>query len=145
MVFILATLLVLVSWSASAQQSYNPYKYFTTPPSAGNAPQRWKWTIPPEEYDYYYDGLELIIRTVDDLTPECPHMPRATGLGCAKPRGNTCTIILRDDAFIRTLGWTTALVLRHEMAHCNGWKDDHAGLRSYDTKLPVQVIQRPKP
>lgn len=114
----------------------DPYKYFTVAPTAKNMPQIWKWTLPPVEYDRYYDGLELIIRIADDLLFECG-LPRETTMGCAKPRGNTCTIILREDAFIRSLGWTTAIVLRHEMAHCNGWPSNHPGLRHYSSGQPT--------
>jgi hypothetical protein len=50
-------------------------------------------------------------------------------MGCAKPQDAKCAIIMLDDTFIRSLGWTTGHVLRHEMAHCNGWPPDHPGLR----------------
>jgi hypothetical protein len=90
-------------------------------------------TLPPVEYDRFYDGVELIIKVVSELEEMprlCPGLPAYNLMGCAHAGGfNKCTIILRDDAYIRSLGWTTALVLRHELAHCNGWPKTHPGIR----------------
>src|SRR5215510_2543726 len=35
---------------------------------------------------------------------------------------------------MKARGWTTALLLRHETGHCNGWPSDHPGQRPYDEK-----------
>jgi hypothetical protein len=36
---------------------------------------------------------------------------------------------------MKARGWTTALLLRHETGHCNGWPSDHPGQRSLLDRL----------
>jgi len=33
------------------------------------------------------------------------------------------------DEVMRSRNWTTGLLLRHEIGHCNGWGADHEGER----------------
>lgn len=41
-----------------------------------------------------------------------------------------CRVIILADAVIEALGFTTPeFVLRHEIAHCNGWPATHIGAR----------------
>ena len=42
---------------------------------------------------------------------------------------DSCRIILIDDAVMKARGWTTELLLRHEIGHCNGWPGNHPGER----------------
>jgi hypothetical protein len=48
----------------------------------------------------------------------------------AHPNGG-CHVIMLPDDVIRATGWTTGLLLRHELAHCNGWPGDHPNIRAY--------------
>ena len=34
-----------------------------------------------------------------------------------------------DDDVMRKWGWTTGMLLRHEIGHCNGWPGDHPDQR----------------
>ena len=41
----------------------------------------------------------------------------------------SCVIIMVEDEVMRRRGWTSGLLLRHEMGHCNGWTQAHEGQR----------------
>jgi hypothetical protein len=85
--------------------------------------------LPPVEYDYPYKGKLTIERvTPEQLRARCT-AATVISLGCAFPSAYSCLILLVDDASIRARGWTRELMLRHEIAHCNGWPDDHPGMR----------------
>lgn len=87
-------------------------------------------SIPPAEYDRYYTGQLTIVTSpsIEDLWIHCPGVS-SRAIGCALPGDAKCKIVILDDKLIRAIGSTTGHVLRHEMAHCNGWPSDHPGLR----------------
>jgi hypothetical protein len=43
--------------------------------------------------------------------------------------GQSCTIVLVEDAMMRQYGLNSGILLRHEIGHCNGSDNDHAGDR----------------
>jgi hypothetical protein len=92
--------------------------------------------LPPAEYDIPYKG-KLTIRTAlskEDLKLACPNAQPWT-LGCAyRFNAENCLIILLADRLIREKGWSTEIMLRHELGHCNGWPGNHPGERPYDAK-----------
>jgi hypothetical protein len=99
-------------------------------------PQR---LMPPAKYDHAYRG-ELSVTYVEsqkDIVRLCPKTGFALKLGCAymtSPQAADgayakCRVILVDDGVVRAGGHLPETVYRHEIAHCNGWPDDHAGAR----------------
>src|SRR5262245_9168737 len=82
--------------------------------------------LPPPEYDHPYRGNLTIQRvaTQYDLYRQCPNAARVTPnmIGCAKPNGDRCHIILVPDSVIKAARSTRARILRHEIGHCNGWR-----------------------
>jgi len=76
---------------------------------------------PPARYDYPFPGT-LEVRSVEQMQAaelcRFPHrVPWRAGVGCAIIEEDRCLILLTDKA--------TAEVLRHEIAHCNGWTGEH--------------------
>jgi len=85
---------------------------------------------PPVEFDHPYPGKVVLIEgaSQEALHVLCP-LPGAI-LGCAVPkRDGVSTIAIADEKTIRTWGWTRGLILRHEIAHLNGWPPNHLGAR----------------
>jgi hypothetical protein len=96
-----------------------------------------KWTIPPAEYDHTYNGaLQITIAATDaELHARCRFDPETIKnkymMACATHPNGGCHVIMLPDDVIRATGWTTGLLLRHELAHCNGWPGDHPNIRAY--------------
>lgn len=80
---------------------------------------------PPAEYDHPFAG-ETIIYEIDrsNVWKECSHAGkfkmRRDVAGCARVEDGKCIIHLA----MRTKRATLDKILRHEIAHCNGWKHD---------------------
>jgi hypothetical protein len=93
--------------------------------------------LPPVEFDHPYAG-KLTVETVatrEELSEICGKAFTQWTLGCAFRHGNNgCRIVLADESIIKARGWTVALIMRHEIGHCNGWPGDHPGERPYDAK-----------
>jgi len=110
--------------------------------------------LPPPEYDHEYEG-DLAIKMVDTLgelyvlcMTRNPYM-----LACSLQNSRSCLVIMVNDEIMRKRGWTTGLLLRHEIGHCNGWSGDHPGQRYLLTsthwvpekdrvKLPLDRLER---
>lgn len=89
-------------------------------------------TIPPAEYDHHYNG-DLTINVTDSaaaMEAWCTGHSGQTTMACTRMAGTRCIVLMRNDAFIKAFGWTSGLILRHELAHCNGWPADHPGLQA---------------
>jgi hypothetical protein len=106
--------------------------------------------LPPLKYDHSFNGrLKVVeLRTVDDVRSACrliwSHLPNAditkvipTGsVACAvvppilKPEyvGIDCLIYRPPDLAIWESGLTPNILMRHEIGHCNGWRN-HEGIR----------------
>jgi hypothetical protein len=102
--------------------------------------------IPPVEYDHPFAGEVKIWRSSDQdyIKSKCPPSLFPYHLGCGGRRSNgECHILMADDATIRKHNWTTEIVLRHEISHCNGWPAHHPGARpsTIAPKSPVPVPQ----
>ena len=50
-----------------------------------------------------------------------------------------CDIYIVEDGVLKASHYTLAFVLRHELAHCNGWPGNHPGAR----KVPVNSVKMP--
>jgi len=93
--------------------------------------------LPPPEYDHpVYDPVEVIdVDTEAELRRLCGlenYFKDQIIIGCAGPKGNR----IKPDRCLVYLGpipaWTGVtrnINLRHELGHCNGWPQDHAGIR----------------
>lgn len=81
---------------------------------------------PPARFDHPFAG-QLIIHKIarSNVWAECSHdgahAMRKDAAGCAFLDGDTCTIYLAT----KTRRAPVAAILRHEIAHCNGWAADH--------------------
>jgi hypothetical protein len=89
--------------------------------------------IPPVEYDHPFDGKATIYYATDEIWNPCgktrKDYPDGDLAGCAWPHDGQCTIIIAPLKILRKYGLTPRIVLRHELGHCNGWGQDHAGAR----------------
>jgi hypothetical protein len=103
---------------------------------------------PPAQFDVPYTG-ELTIWTVQSqqLVREfCPGDFRFFATTCAK-RNNfeRCDIyMLKFEAWPKELHRkSTAFALRHELAHCNGWDQDHTGGKKVPASTRVDMPKFP--
>jgi len=84
--------------------------------------------LPPQELDHKYDGkLEIEHLPEKAIYAKCAPAAkpnRSPPIACARRYGENCWIWImhRDD--IERLGWNYDFVMRHELAHCNGWRHD---------------------
>ena len=90
--------------------------------------------LPPEEYDHPYAGKlkTIVVNSQADVRRMCPGIGfnLGTALACTtRHMDERCTIVVVPDAEIRKAGYDPAFVMRHEIAHCNGWPPDHRGAR----------------
>src|SRR6516165_11704505 len=88
--------------------------------------------LPPPEFDHVYEGdlTIVMVKTVEELLILCNIESQIT-LACSIRAydGKSCLIMMVEDEAMRKRGWTTGLLLRHEMGHCNGWTQAHEGQR----------------
>jgi hypothetical protein len=78
--------------------------------------------LPPVEYDHPCKGGPLITTRPKDqaeLRTLCKPSPLAVVLGCTGKFPTGCLIVIADDDTIRRAGWTTEIVIRHEVGHCS--------------------------
>ena len=87
---------------------------------------------PPKEFDHPYAGTLIITPAVNIEEVHRYCLPTPAALGCARIGRDTCEVIVAPEIQLKAFGWTTADVIRHETAHCNGWPGDHRGRRSRD-------------
>ena len=92
--------------------------------------------LPPVEYDHAAtDAVEIIDMSTEKELREVCHLTEAyqgaNVVGCAAPKGqlapDRCIIYLGPRP--SWAGLTRNIVIRHEIAHCNGWPKDHPGAR----------------
>jgi hypothetical protein len=90
--------------------------------------------MPPPEFDHPYHG-KLYISGENEPTrmaafcgfPDKEFYPSGQVrirmvYGCAQPRGNECMIIMPKRKWLEYHGVDYDETLRHEIAHCNGWR-----------------------
>src|SRR4051794_41102065 len=89
--------------------------------------------MPPKEYDHPFRGPgELIVtyaKSQGEVRDQCPGAvwPRAGAFGCSRNKSWGCQVVIAPEADAKRVGLTTDVLLRHEIAHCNGWPSDHRG------------------
>lgn len=80
---------------------------------------------PPKKYDHAFTGT-LFVRDVQFqfIHTVCPPKFGQAVLGCTfrrvTARSNTCVVFLVD--YLKATPKKRSVVLRHEIAHCNGWR-----------------------
>src|SRR5262249_29811334 len=96
------------------------------------------WLAPPPAYDKPYEGnLEIkLFASFADLQIACKGAAGGEVGACAgwSLDHKTCMISAMSEQLTRQQGRNYAFMLRHELAHCNGWK--HAFTYT-DRKLKV--------
>lgn len=104
--------------------------------SPATAQVRLNGLIPPVRYDHPFAGALTVTVAKDQdwvriMCPGSKFLPTIGALGCAHrhPTGRECLIILAPDADIVAAGFTTEIVKRHEIGHCNGWSAAHEDAR----------------
>jgi hypothetical protein len=113
--------------------------------SAVALPEPSYYVVPPPEFDHPYDGVLKVTTARDQnhVRELCPKANFSLGvaLGCAHVQTGSCWIILAPDAATHF----GELVLRHEIAHCNGWPADHCGAGPIDDLLPFAPSRAERP
>src|SRR5262252_6561594 len=104
----------------------------TTKPAIKPPVQSAYQILPPVEYDRNYDGDLTItmVDTVEELQAVC-RIDDPKLLACSRHNNESCIVVLVRDDVMRRRGWSTGVLLRHEIGHCNGWSGNHEGQRSY--------------
>jgi hypothetical protein len=108
-------------------------------------PKKGEWVInylPPQEYDHPFTGILMIQRlSLDEISKICLAKHRTgcslvlntdNGVYLNNRTGNrtACIAIVANDAGLQAEHMQFSGVLRHEIAHCNGWPGDHPGMES---------------
>jgi hypothetical protein len=123
--FAVATLIIAaLTWPARSGDTKAPFVKPVAPTPAHRI-------FPPAQYDHYYEG-DLTIKIVNSLEElhEVCQLDNPQLLACSTRNEWSCIIVLVKDEVMRKRSWTTGMLLRHEIGHCNGWGADHAGERS---------------
>jgi hypothetical protein len=78
----------------------------------------WTFALPPPRYDRQYGGVvEIYWAGGQNIRQYCPEH----GVACVKHRSpEHCLIVFN----VRWMHYYSA-IMRHELAHCNGWPSDH--------------------
>lgn len=90
--------------------------------------------LPPVEFDRPYTDGPIYITVGKDQTEVrrlCPYTNFGPwpAIACNQLQGKNCVIAMAAYPVIQATGIDPGLVLRHEIAHCNGWGADHKGAR----------------
>jgi hypothetical protein len=111
-------------------------------------------SMPPKQYDMPYTGQLRLwdVASQERMREICPSSHWGDGgvnsaLGCAKvfTSLNKCDIYIVNKDVMKQAKTAYSSVLRHELAHCNGWPADHANKtlvpadRETKVKLPPET------
>jgi hypothetical protein len=101
--------------------------------------------VPPPEYDHPYTGgtLEIVrIEIAGDRPVEMIEPCQKERIGCAQRTFTGCRVYIVGDEYLKRketaqkkIGLDYDMVLRHEVAHCNGWPHDHPDGRAPDAAM----------
>jgi hypothetical protein len=87
-----------------------------------------KGTLPPAEFDKPYTGNLWIVyfESPEDVFAACHGESKSACISRPKNAPTdqpllTCTIMMLSDFTYRKQGRNPAVILRHELGHCNGW------------------------
>ena len=84
--------------------------------------------LPPAKYDHPFEGVVRVDRDMHDCKEDMG--PNKARLACTTGRVAYhdvphCIIHMLPDEELRARGFTSEMILRHEVGHCNGWPEDH--------------------
>ena len=117
-----------------------PASQSTIIPDAKPAPAKKKpgellGIAPPAEYDHPYTGKLTIVHvpSQDEVRMLCHGAtwdPRIGALSCTYHNTalGKCVIVVAPQAEFDNIGLKMDASMRHELAHCNGWPNDHPGI-----------------
>lgn len=99
--------------------------------------------VPPAEFDKPYQGklTVTVARDQKHLDELCAGagLPPGRAFACAEWTTGVCRIVLPPHSKTgKYRGYPVALIVRHEIAHCNGWARDHGGGRPFKTWADVE-------
>jgi hypothetical protein len=99
--------------------------------------------LPPAEFDKPYEGKLIVteLPNKEEVRIDCG-LPEPK-LACAFPRPHKseCEIIVAPEEHILRDGYLPAIVMRHEIGHCNGWSEKHEHSR-FPTSEELFAIAR---
>jgi hypothetical protein len=82
--------------------------------------------LPPAQFDVLYTGhlikRELSAEGVDKLCHSFGLDPRRLVLACSIPMPGACLVVIPWFGIGGVGARTRAVLLRHELGHCNGWR-----------------------
>jgi hypothetical protein len=79
--------------------------------------------IPPPEFDQAYKGELVIVDNLDEETIRKMCRVSRFVVGCrVEEDSKRCVIALATPHLVEQGGYTIERLLRHEIAHCNGWR-----------------------
>jgi hypothetical protein len=129
------TLSDIIREQAQAQKapSKNSFPQFTAADRQALAINWTQLVLPPPEYDHPYSGRLTILDGGDQeqMRSQC-RILKSAGIitGCMSYRdAESCTILHAREQDIVKAAWTLNIVIRHEIAHCNGWPPGHPNAR----------------
>lgn len=104
------------------------------------------YILPPKEYDHPYTGrLEVVeAHSQDHVRELCAGTKFGVKIGalaCSLRWADRCQIVVAPDA-IKAKGFALHAVMRHEIAHCNGWPGDHKGALPYEEWATDEWLRR---
>ena len=105
------------------------------------------YIMPPPQYDKPYTGKATItyVNSAADVRDLCKRPTDPYALACSYALGRTCWIIIGPKENIEAQGLTMRLVMRHELAHCNGWTQAHEGAVAIDWHKEGMKTAKPQP
>jgi hypothetical protein len=76
--------------------------------------------MPPARYDYFNPNVRVVLMPAAEAHELCKkHVRNNPAVMACALFGNPCRIIMPKNFSLQ------AALLRHEMAHCNGWPSSH--------------------
>ena len=119
--------LLAVQWLLLSTQSISVVEAAQTPKYPQQPMALQQQMLPPKEFDYPYEG-ELTVNRLSrkQIQMQC-WSARSTSttmlLACSRAYTSTrCEVWMMAKDDLDQLGWSDDIVMRHELAHCNGWR-----------------------
>jgi hypothetical protein len=120
--------LLAAQWLLLSTQSIHPIVEGAQPPKYPQQPMALQeQMLPPKEFDHHYDGeLNLTYLSEKEIQVKCWPARRTSTMLIACTRAYTipkrCEVWMMAKDDLDRLGWNHEIIMRHELAHCNGWK-----------------------
>ena len=110
------------------------------------------YLAPPARYDHPYKG-DLTVMVVGDqasvrrMCYDVTFEPEVGAVACSRFNDSYtwCDIFIADGATLKQTGWPRSLIMRHEIAHCNGWGADHEGALPWQEWAEMSPAMKPGP